>query len=133
MSNPCNPIDCSPPGSPVHRILQAKILEWVAISFSRGSSWPRNWTQVSCIADRFWTNWATREAFSFISYSYWILFPLFTKNFYSLQLGHINFYRAFYNSISQSQMLWSLEENRMFKNAHWLLVDEKCHNLKRAN
>ena len=55
-------MDCSPPGSSVHGILQARILEWVAISFSRGSSWPRNWTQVSCIAGRFLTYWATREA-----------------------------------------------------------------------
>ena len=39
------PVDCSPPGSSVHGILQARILEWVAISFSRGSSWPRDWTQ----------------------------------------------------------------------------------------
>ena len=58
----CNSIDCSPPGSFAHGISQARILEWVAISFSRGSSWPRNRTQVSCIAGRFFTNWATREA-----------------------------------------------------------------------
>ena len=45
-------VDCSPPGSSVHGILQARILEWVAISFSRGSSRPRDWTQVSCIAGR---------------------------------------------------------------------------------
>ena len=45
-------MDCSPPGSSVHGILQARILEWVAIPFSRGSSWPRNWTLVSYIADR---------------------------------------------------------------------------------
>ena len=57
----CNPIDCSPPGSSVHGISQARILEWVAIPFSRGSSWPRNWTCVSCIAGRFFTIWATRE------------------------------------------------------------------------
>ena len=43
-------------------ILQARILEWVASSFSRESSQPRNWTQVSCIANRFFTIWATREA-----------------------------------------------------------------------
>ena len=43
----CNPIDCSPPGSSVHGILQARILEWVAISLSRGSSWPRDQTCVS--------------------------------------------------------------------------------------
>ena len=42
-----NPMACSPPGSSVHRILQARILEWVVISFSRGSSWPRDQTQVS--------------------------------------------------------------------------------------
>ena len=43
---------CSPPGSSVHGILQARILEWVAISFSRGSSQPRDWTRVSCFAGR---------------------------------------------------------------------------------
>ena len=57
----CNPMDCSPPGSSVHGILQARILEWVAIPFSRASSQPRNQTEVSCIADRFLTSWATRE------------------------------------------------------------------------
>ena len=55
-------MDYSPPSSSVHGILQARILEWVAISFSRGSAWPRDWTQVSCIAVRFFTIWATREA-----------------------------------------------------------------------
>jgi len=46
----------------VHRILQARSLEWVAVPFSRGSSRPRNQTQVSCITGRFFTSWATREA-----------------------------------------------------------------------
>ena len=45
----CHPLDCSPPGSSVCGISQARILEWVTISFSRGSSWARNWTCVSCI------------------------------------------------------------------------------------
>ena len=58
----CDPMDCSPLGSFVHGILQARTLEWVAISFSRGSSQPRDRTLVSCIADRFFTVWATREA-----------------------------------------------------------------------
>ena len=53
---------CSLPGSSVHGILHSRILEWVAISSSRGSSWPRNQTQISCIAGRFFPNWATREA-----------------------------------------------------------------------
>ena len=51
----CDPTDCSPPGSSVHGILQARILERVAIPFSRGSSPPRNQTWVSCIAGRFFT------------------------------------------------------------------------------
>ena len=46
----CNPMDCSPPGSFVHGILQTRTLEWVAISFSRGSSQPRDWTHVSCVS-----------------------------------------------------------------------------------
>ena len=52
-----------PHGYTVHRILQVEILEWVAIPFIKGYSWPRNQTQVSCIADRFFPSWATREAF----------------------------------------------------------------------
>ena len=48
----CDPVDCSPPGSSVHGILQARILEWGAISFSRGSSQPRDQTQVPRIAGR---------------------------------------------------------------------------------
>ena len=62
MSDSGKPVGCSLPGSSVHGILQARIREWVAISFSRGSSWPKNWTWVSCIAGRFFTNWAMREA-----------------------------------------------------------------------
>ena len=58
----CNPMDCSLPGSSVHGIFQARVLEWVAFSFFRGSSWPRDWTQVSRIAGRHFTIWATREA-----------------------------------------------------------------------
>ena len=55
-------MDCSPPGSSVHGILQARILERVAIPFSRGSSGPRDHTQVSLTVGRFFTDWATREA-----------------------------------------------------------------------
>ena len=58
----CDPMDCSLPSSPVHGILQAKILESVAISFSRGSFRLRDRTWVSCIAGGLFTNWAAREA-----------------------------------------------------------------------
>ena len=55
------PMDCSSPGSSVHGIFRARVLEWVAISFSRRSSQPRNQTQVSRTADRRFTISATRE------------------------------------------------------------------------
>ena len=53
--SPCHPMDC------VHGILQPRILQWIAVPFSRGSSWLRDQTWVSCIAGRFFTIWATRE------------------------------------------------------------------------
>ena len=58
----CDPMDCSPPVSSVYGILQARILEWVAISFYRGSSQPRDRTQVSLTAGRRFNLWATKEA-----------------------------------------------------------------------
>ena len=56
-----NPMDCSLPGSSIYRIFQARILEWVAVSFSRRSSQPKDWTWVSRIVGRCFTIWATRE------------------------------------------------------------------------
>ena len=63
----CDPIDYI-----VHGILQARILEWVAFSFSRVSSQPRDGTQVSCIAGGFFTSWATREAPKISQSEHWI-------------------------------------------------------------
>ena len=60
---------CSPMGYTVHGILQTGIMQWVAISFSRGSSQPRDWTWVSCIAGRLFTVWAIREAQSWQLYT----------------------------------------------------------------
>ena len=71
----CSPMDCSSPGSSVHGILQTRILEQIVIPFSRGSSWPRDRTQASCIAGRFFTTWATRE-----------LHPCLFHGFSSIQL-----------------------------------------------
>ena len=56
----CDPMDCSLPSFSVHGIFQARILAWVAISFSRRFSQPRDWTPVSCIVGRCFTVWATR-------------------------------------------------------------------------
>ena len=58
----CDPIDGSPPGSPVPGILQARIWEWVAISYSSGSSWPRNWTRVSWVSRQILYHCAIWEA-----------------------------------------------------------------------
>ena len=62
----CNPMDCSLPGSSVHGISLARILEWVAISSSRGSSWPKDRTRVSCISRRILYHWPTREAQKYV-------------------------------------------------------------------
>ena len=62
-----NPMDYSPPGSSVHGILQARILEWVSIPFSRGSSWPRYWIHVSCVAGRFFTAEPSKMQIVFLS------------------------------------------------------------------
>ena len=58
----CDPMDCSPPGSSVHGIIQARILEYVCISSSRASSWHRDKTRVSCIGRWILYSWATWEA-----------------------------------------------------------------------
>ena len=58
----CDPMNCHQSGSSVCGILQARVREWVAIPFSRGSFWSRDWTWVFCTAGRFFTVWATREA-----------------------------------------------------------------------
>jgi len=72
-------MDCSLPGSFVHGILQARILEWVAISFSRGSFQPRNQTQVSCIAGRFQLSLGKRikKKKTLLSMPYFTLFLVF--------------------------------------------------------
>ena len=79
----CDPMGCSLPGSSVHGILQARILEWVAIPFSRASSQPGDQTWVSHIAGRFFTVWTTREAQiqspetkSYLRRSQWLWQPL---------------------------------------------------------
>ena len=70
VAQPCptlwDPTNCSPWGFSVHGILQARILEWIAIPFSRGSSWPRDRTWVSRFAGRFFTIWATGKFFGWL-------------------------------------------------------------------
>ena len=66
----CDPVDCIPPGSSFHGILQARIVEWVAISFSRESSQPRDRTQVSCIAGRFFNCLSYHVSLHFLRFSF---------------------------------------------------------------
>ena len=79
-----DPTDCSLPGSSVHEIFQVRVLDLVAISFSRGSSWPRDRTRVSSIADRGFTIWATREAQLYV---YIYSFPLGPPSPHPIHLG----------------------------------------------
>ena len=72
------PMDCSPPGCSVHGILQVRILEWVAMPSSRGSSQPRDRTQVHHISGRFFTILATREA---QEYWRWVAYPFSRESF----------------------------------------------------
>ena len=91
---------CSPTNYTAHGILQAKILEWVAIPFSRGFSQPRDETQVSCIAGRFFTTWATREA-PLVS-ERWSVSPRFP---FSFQLEHPTFSQFRY--ADSERMFWT--------------------------
>ena len=80
----CDPMDCSLPGSSVHGILQVRILGWIAIPFSRRSSQPRDQIQVSRVAGRFFTVWATRDDSS----SLHLLCTLFLLLLHQLHLKH---------------------------------------------
>ena len=75
MSDSLPPHDYSPPGSSVHGILQSRILEWVALPFPGGSSWPRDQSWVSHITGGFFTVWATKE----VPYRYILLFMKFSN------------------------------------------------------
>ena len=85
----CDPMDCSPTGSSVHGILQVRILDWVAISFSRVSSQPRDWTQVSCIIGRFFTIWATYPPIPYIliAFLFFLFFLFGIKLLYNVVLS----------------------------------------------
>ena len=73
----CNPLDCSLPGASVHEVLQARILEWLAMPSSRGSSWPRDWTHVSCIGRQVLYYNTTWEALLIWYPGYVLVPPLF--------------------------------------------------------
>ena len=82
----CDPMDCSLPGSSIHGIFQARVLEWVVISFSRRSSQPRDWIWVSHIVGRCFTIWATREVVTVIYFYPTVCSLLLSQLFCSLEM-----------------------------------------------
>ena len=87
----CDPMDCSPPGSSVHGILWARILEWVALYFLRESSWSRDQTQVSCVVGRF---------FYHLSHQGSPITKVFLDNKYTW------YYSCFHNLCSKENSWW---------------------------
>ena len=114
----CDPMDCSLPGSSVHGILQARILEWVAIPFSRVSSWPRDRTWVSCIGRRILYCWATREvlqySYDFLSHKTVVLEKIFESPLDSKETKQVNSkgnqpWTFIGRTDAEASILWSLE------------------------
>ena len=108
-----DPMDCSLPGSSLHGILQARILEWVAISFSRGSSQPRESTGASCIASGFFTDWAITEAR--------ILGLLLFKSLFFF-FNRINLYTSTFFWIKVKTLVFITAEYCLFKNLHVIIL-----------
>ena len=90
---PCNPMDYSPPGFSVHGISQARILEWVTMPSSKGSSWPRVRTHVSCVfctAGRFFTHWVIGEA----PINYALIYALINAYMWNLKKNSIDYLQS---------------------------------------
>ena len=99
----CELWNVSPPGSYVHEILQARILEWIAMPSSRGFSQPRDWTQVSHITGRFFTIWATREALCILFIAQ--LFILYSSRKLFLLNAHLDIdYKFWFKSSRQCKL-----------------------------
>ena len=101
----CDPMDCSLPGSSIHGILQTRILGWVAIPFSRGSSRPKDPTQVSHTAGGFFTIWTTKQALLRMK-SLQMVKP-------GLKLKQFNSKNAFFTSFVK--LLWGSSDSWIFK------------------
>ena len=108
----CDPMDCSLPGSSVHGIFQAIVLEWIAISFSRVSSQPRARTRVSHIVDRRFTVWATREVKSLRDHFNFYMIPLKQPSWEILEsvLWAINIITEVSFGTKVSILYWKLTE-----------------------
>ena len=123
----CNPMDCSLPGSSLHGIFQTRILEWVAISFSRGSSQPRDWTQVSHTVGKHFTIWATRKPpkGSPLLYSCWWEYNLvqwILEQFGTIQRLHFHFSLSCIGEGNGNPFQCSCLENPRDGGAWWAAV-----------
>ena len=120
---PRDSMDCSLPGSCVHGNLQARILEWVAIPFCRGSSPPRDQIRVSHIAGRFFTIWSTRKAPT------WVMSPTLGKLLSVMREKFLfnKMYQAFaIPNLARIPFLWGHSFVHYFWKWRWAVrVDEK--------
>ena len=101
----CNTMDCNPPGSSLHGTLQARILDWVAILFSRGTSWLRDQIQVSCISGRFFKFHITEECQRLLVFTQFLTHPLFF-NIESSVLGWTQIYLEFLAPYAKRMAIW---------------------------
>ena len=141
----CDPMDCSLPGSSVQGIFQAIVLEWIAISFSRGPSQPRDRTQVSRIVDRHFTVWATRDTYVYVYVYIYIYTQTMTgdfilegfhidirKNFlyiWSPILDTMHSWKLYHKADHHKGKLWLcllLSFNKHLLNAHYRHNDDLC-------
>ena len=93
-------MDCSPPGTSVFGIFQARILEWVTIPFSRGSSWTRDQNHIFLHCRRILSHWATREALQIFTACYYLPYAEICMGHeyqylsYTLSMGYLKFYHS---------------------------------------
>ena len=111
----CDPMDCIAHQILLSMILQARILEWVAIPFSRGSSWPSDWTWVSCITGRFFTIWAIKKSHR----KTFIPCNNIKTHAWCLILSVVNMLHLLSNTLSK----WTLG---CASRSHWFLVTCQC-------
>ena len=118
----CDPVDCSPPGFSVHGILQVRILEWLAIPFSRGSSWPRDWSHISCISGRFFTVRPTKEVpYSIYSCKIFAVFSvLYHISVWLIYFIHSRLYLLILCPYLTSPPFPLPKKNFIFNILHWL-------------
>ena len=126
----CDPMDCSLPGSSVRGILQARVLERVAISFSRGSSQPRDRTRVSRIAGTRFTIWATITSMKFTTEAFYVLFFIlilvFCNQMCILHIGHFSIWTAPQVPKSHTQLMAAAVLDRTDVGSHCSSLVWRC-------